>query len=188
MSRLVGPTDCPTSSSCWLNVDDLDRMLVAQAATVFPPVAQPCRLAVWQTPLMRGGLKAMWQAYKEWRKPSGTGLRSVLQAWRSFQLFQSKQKAFRKAARKPDSSGFATDSWISKQRHNPRIRAVFMLAFVPLHPRPERLPSNLGTHKAASKMPPRKLSNYIDTTTGSTLPRSHILYPRPQRAFTCKWK
>ena len=106
MSRLVGPTDCPTSSSCWLNVDDLDRMLVAQAATVFPPVAQPCRLAVWQTPVMRGGLKAQWQAYKEWRKPSGTGLRSVLQAWRSFQLFQSKQKAFRKAGKEARQQWF----------------------------------------------------------------------------------
>ena len=184
LRHLVGYNLCQVC-----NVDDLDRMLVAQATTVFPPVAQPCRLAVWQTPVMRGILKAMWQAYKEeWKKPSGAGLRSVLQAWRSFQLFQSKQKAFRKAARKPDSSGFATDSWISKQRHNPRIRAVFMLAFVPLHPRPERLPSNLGTHKDASRMPPRKPSNYIDTTPGSTLPRNHILYPRLRRAFACKWK
>ena len=94
LRHLVGSNLCQVC-----NVDDLDRMLVAQATTVFPPVAQPCRLAVWQTPVMRGGLKAMWQAYKEWRKPSGVGLRSILQAWRSFQLFQSKQKAFRKAGK-----------------------------------------------------------------------------------------
>ena len=102
LRHLVGYNLCQVC-----NVDDLDRMLVAQATTVFPPVAQPCRLAVWQTPVMRGGLKAMWQAYKEeWRKPSGAGLRSVLQAWRSFQLFQSKQKAFRKAGKEARQQWF----------------------------------------------------------------------------------
>ena len=49
----------------------------------------------------------MWQAYKEeWKKPSGAGLRSVLQAWRSFQLFQSKQKAFRKAGKEARQQWF----------------------------------------------------------------------------------
>ncbi|CAE7307189.1 unnamed protein product [Symbiodinium sp. CCMP2592] len=87
-------------------VEDLDRMLVQQARLAFPPTSKPNRLALWQTPIMEGGLRAMWQAYREWKKPQGAGLRRILNAWKHYQLFQQKQKAFRKAGKEAKKHWF----------------------------------------------------------------------------------
>ncbi|CAE7346692.1 pol, partial [Symbiodinium sp. CCMP2592] len=85
---------------------ELDQVLTTHAAAIFPAPEQPQRLAVWQTPAMQGGLKAMWQAYRAWKRPVGAGLRDILTKWRSYQLFQQKQRAFKKAGKEAKKHWF----------------------------------------------------------------------------------
>ncbi|CAE7215822.1 Pol, partial [Symbiodinium sp. CCMP2456] len=87
-------------------VEDLDRMLVAQACVAFPAAPKPQRLALWQTPVMQGGLRAMWDAYRRWKRPSGRGLTCLFQAWRNFQLFRQKHKAFKQAGKEARKQWF----------------------------------------------------------------------------------
>ena len=91
------------------SAQDLQQMhdlLMQHAAQAFPPPVGQHRLALWQTPPMRDGIKAMWRTYHEWKRAKQQCPGNPLHTSRCFHLFKTAQKAFRQAGKTAKRSWF----------------------------------------------------------------------------------
>ena len=81
------------------DIASLNQLLIQCAMEVFPSPPGSQRLALWQTPNMQGGIKAMWAAYHEWKTPARTAPTSLLAISRAYHTFKQAHKDFRKAGK-----------------------------------------------------------------------------------------
>ncbi|CAE7252111.1 unnamed protein product [Symbiodinium sp. CCMP2592] len=81
------------------NLEQMHAALKQCAKRVFPPTTGQHRLAIWQTPTMRNGIKAMWQAYRTWKQAKQQNPADVLRISRYFHLYKTAHKDFKKAGK-----------------------------------------------------------------------------------------
>ncbi|CAE7250056.1 unnamed protein product, partial [Symbiodinium sp. CCMP2592] len=64
------------------------------------------RLAIWQTPTMQQGIKAMWQAYRSWKQAKQQTPEDVLRISRYFHQYKDAHKDFKKAGKAAKKAWF----------------------------------------------------------------------------------
>ena len=88
------------------SIDSLNHCLLQVLRRCLPPAARQSRLAPWQTPSMRAGIRVMWQHYRDWRQATNRTGRAIWQAWVHFVKFRQAHGDFRRAGRQARSAWF----------------------------------------------------------------------------------
>ena len=67
LQQLCREPSSDTAAECH-SIEDLNCCLIQVLQRCLPPPAKQSRLAPWQTPSMRDGIRVTWQHYRGWRQ------------------------------------------------------------------------------------------------------------------------
>ena len=120
------------------SVAQLNACLLTQVREAFPARRQHGRVVPWTRPEVTLSVKAMWEAYHQWRHRAHNSRRGLFQAWRCYSQFRRAHMAFRRQSRQAKKRWFEAKTLEMEQASAAGdIRTLFRLtgALMPKQPK-----------------------------------------------------
>ena len=121
------------------SITQLNTCLLDQVRALFPARRQQGRVVPWTQPQVTLSVKAMWEAYHQWRYRARHGRRGLFDAWRYYSSFRRAHQAFRRQSRQAKKQWFqAKVLEMEKASAAGDIRTLFRLTGTLLPKQPKR--------------------------------------------------
>ena len=121
------------------SVTPLNNCLLDQVRALFPARRQQGRVVPWTQPAVTLSVRAMWEAYHQWRYRAQHGKRGLFDAWRCYSHFRRAHQAFRRQSRQAKKQWFTAKVLEMEQASAAGdIRTLFRLTGTLMPKQPKR--------------------------------------------------